>query len=514
MQMETISSNLANTQDENVIVWLDFGPTAYINFGIAAALSKIDKFNLIGIVSAKQDVSFFQNQQVFPFQALLYYPDCYIGKTAFDLNNLKKLEEKFDLNIWLDIFTERSFYKYWTEFHKFTKDEILAIIYHTISFFVDAMETYKPKLVIAKQVGDNVSSLLLYRIAKKMGIKILMPNQLYLKNKITISDNLVSREISDEFKKSITGFNNSSETYDEEFIKNYDRSESVSLLLQGPNLRKSLSQRISHYIKRITTGPEPVYQNIGKTKLKMIRYQLHNSLEVKKRKRFLDDNSIKSVGNEKFLYFPLASEPEARIMTTSPFYTNQITLVENIAKSIPINSVLYVKEHPVQKLKLWRSIADYKKIINIPNVKFIHPSVSNHELLSKCQGVVAISGGTGFEAIFYKKPVILFADEYYDVLSMVTKIKKLSTLPNDIANALSNFKFNNNELAAFMHSFNKQSLSVPYHSIRNDAYVLSNMQLYVHDFNLTTKEFHKFYEKYKRYFELIAQTIHSRLNKV
>lgn len=509
--MEITSSKPARTQGENIIVWLDFGPTAYINFGIVSALSKIEKFNFIGIVSAKQDISFFQNQQMTPFQTLLYYPDCYIGKTAFDLDNLKKFEEKFNLNIWLDVFTERSFYKYWTEFHKFTKDEILAIVYHTISFFVDVIETYKPKLVLTKQVGDNISSLLFYRIAKRMGVKIFMPNQLYLRNKITISDNLVSREISDEFKKSITDFNNSGKVYDEEFIQNHDRSESVSMLLHGPNFKKNFSHRVSHYVKRLSAGQEPIYQNIGKTKLKMIRYRLQSSLEVKKRKRFLDINSIKSVGDEKFLYFPLASEPEARIMVTSPFYTNQITLVENIAKSIPIDFVLYVKEHPVQKLKLWRPVADYKKIIDIPNVKFIHPSVSNHELISKCQGVIAISGGTGFEAIFYKKPVILFADEYYDVLSMVTKIKTLTTLPNDIANALSNFKFNNDELAAFMQVFNEQSLSVPYHLIRNNADILSSIQRYVHDFNLTAKEFQKFYEAYKNYFELIAQTISSKL---
>lgn len=69
-------------------------------------------------------------------------------------------------------------------------------------------------------------------------------------------------------------------------------------------------------------------------------------------------------------------------------------------------------------------------------------------------------------------------------------------------------------VAAFMQAFDKQSLSVPYHLIRNDAYVLSNMQLYVHDFHLTTKEFHKFYETFEKYFELIAQTIHSKLNNI
>jgi len=47
-----------------------------------------------------------------------------------------------------------------------------------------------------------------------------MPNQLYMKNRITISDNLISREISDAFKKSVNGFVNSSEIYDTEFIKN------------------------------------------------------------------------------------------------------------------------------------------------------------------------------------------------------------------------------------------------------------------------------------------------------
>lgn len=509
--MEEISSNPANTQDGNIIVWLDFGPTAYINFGITSALSKIDKCNFIGIVSDKQDISFFQNQQITPFQKLFYYPDCYMGKPTFDSDNLKKFEEKFNLNIWSDIFTERSFYKYWTEFHKFTKDEILAIVYHTISFFVDVIETYKPKLILMKQAGDNISNLLFYRIAKKTGVKILMPNQLGISNKVTISDNLISREISDEFKKSKTGFKNSSNIYDVEFIKNNDRTKAVSMLIQGTNFKKNFSQRISHYIKWLSTGTEPVYKNIGKTKLKMIRYRLQNSFEVKKRKQFLDANSIKSVKDEKFLYFPLVSEPEARLMVTSPFYTNQITLVENIAKSIPIDFVLYVKEHPLQKVKLWRPITDYKKLINIPNVKFIHPSVCNHELLTKCQGVIAISGGTSFEAIFYKKPVILFADEYYDVLSTVTRIKTFNTLPNDITDALSNFKFDKNELAAFMQAFDKQSISVPYQQIRDDAEILSSIQMYVHDFNLTTKEFDKFYETYKTYFELIAQTIYSKL---
>ena len=434
-----------------------------------------------------------------------------MNKSTFDLNNLKKFEEKFNFNIWLDIFTERSFYKYWVDFHKFTDKEILSIIYHTLSFFVDVIEKNKPKLIIMKQVGDNVSSLLFYRVAKKLGIKILMLNQLYVKDRLTLSENLVNREISDEFKKLKNSFKKSSKIYDTEFIKKNDRTLSVSSLLKGIHIKKNLSQKINYYIKRLSNETESTYQNIGKTKLNMIKFRLQNNFEVKKRKKFLDDYSIKSVGDEKFLYFPLASEPEARILVTSPFYTNQIALIENIAKAIPIDFTLYVKEHPVQKLKFWRSVSDYKKLISIPNVKFIHPSVNTDKLLSKCQGVIAISGGTSFETIFYKKPVILFADEYYDVLSTVTRIKTFKTLSNDITNALHNFKFNNDELDAFMQASDKQSFLIPYYMIRDDAQILSSLQNYVNDFNLTTKEFQKFYETYETYFELIAQLISSKL---
>ena len=133
-------TNQTDKQNKNVIVWLDFGPLAYLNFGIASALSKIENYNFIGIVSEKRDMSFFENQQKISFQKLLYYPECYIGKSSFDLNDLKKFESNFDLNIWTEIFTERSFYKYWTQFYKFNHDEILTIVYHTISYFVNVLE--------------------------------------------------------------------------------------------------------------------------------------------------------------------------------------------------------------------------------------------------------------------------------------------------------------------------------------------------------------------------------------
>ena len=504
------SDKMSDVKNENIIVWLDFDAYAYVNFGIISALSKLDKFNFIGIVANQENLSFFQNQQIIPFKELIYYPDCYIQKPTFNLDNLKKFEEKYELNLWLDAYTERSFYKYWTEFHKFTKEEILSITENSISFFVDILEKFKPKLVLMQQAGENISNLLLYRIAKKMKIKILMPIPVHTHNTIIISDNIGSREISDEFKKLMKNFTNESEIYDEEFIKKSNMIKTVNVQLKF-NSNTTFSQKINHYLKRLSHNPEPIYKNIGKTKLKMIKYKYQNHFEIKKRKQFLDNKSIKSIEDKKFVYYPLQSEPEAKVLTESPFYSNQIALIENIARSIPIDLVLYVKEHPIQKTKLWRTIEDYKKILALPNVKLVHPSVNSQELISKSQGVIVINGSIGFEGLFYKKPIILFGDEYYDELSMVTKIISLTTLPDVISNALSNFKFNNKELNALMQAVNEQTISIPYFSIIKDGVVLSSIQRNENDFNLTIKHFQKFYDTHKNHFELIAQTIYSKL---
>ena len=48
-----------DTKKENIIVWLDFDAYSYINFGIIIELAKLDKYDFIGVVTTKQDISFF-----------------------------------------------------------------------------------------------------------------------------------------------------------------------------------------------------------------------------------------------------------------------------------------------------------------------------------------------------------------------------------------------------------------------------------------------------------------------
>ena len=500
-----------NEENDTILVWLDFGPYSYINLAIISELNKLKKFDFIGIVTTRQDLSYFKNQKYISFKKLYYYPECYIDKSKLNIDYLKKIEEEYNLNLWSDIFSERSFYRYWTKFHQFTKEEILIIIENSIRFFINIIEEFKPKKIFMQQAGENVSNLLLYGIAKKMGIETLMPINLHLRNKIHISNNFTSKEISDRFLKSKTNYYEKIENFEKEFLKKRDHTITVKTVSSFDSSIPTTSKKIKHYFNRLSNDLEPTYNNIGKTKFNMLVHRINNYFEISKRKKFLDNNASRNIEEGKFLYFPLQSEPEATLLAFAPFYSNQISLIETVAKAIPIDSLLYVKEHPTQKDKFWRSIKDYKKIIDIPNVKLLHPKVNSLELVERSQGVIAISGSTGFEALFYKKPVIIFGDEHYEKLSMVTKIKEIGNLSQEIKNALMNYKFNQNELNIFMKIFNELSLQVRYASIMKDGVSLSAIQRNGENFDLTNMHFKKYTIKYEEDFKVIANAIFSKI---
>jgi hypothetical protein len=501
-------------EKDTILVWLDFGPYPYFYLGVISELSKLGKFDFIGIITTKQDMSFFKKQNFVKFKKLLYYPECYIGKSTFDIENLKKIEDEFNLKLWLDISAERSFYKFWTYFHKFTREEILVIVESSLSFFKKILDEYNPKMILMQQAGENISNILLYRLAKKTGIEVLMPTDIHYKDHIFISNNTTSNEISEEFVRRKENLNDSIKIYDKEFLKDKKYTDILKTISSFDSGINTFSQKINHYFKRLSNNLEPTYINFGKTKYSMIKYRLHNYFELKKRQKFLDSNAIKIIEDNKFLYFPLQSEPEASILLNTPFYTNQISVIETIAKAIPIDSILYVKEHPLQKIKLWRSVKDYKKIMEIPNVKLLHPTMNAQKILEKSQGIISISGGTGFEALFYRKPVILFGDDHYDKLSMVTKIQTVNNLPQKIKDALSNFKFNEKEFDKYMEILKQYAIPVPYYLILKEGVSLSSIQRNGQEFNLTNLHFQRFYEKYHKYFELIANTLSSRLQKI
>ena len=170
--------------------------------------------------------------------------------------------------------------------------------------------------------------------------------------------------------------------------------------------------------------------------LKICLFFLKNELlfyiKKKLRKKFLDKNTLKIIPDEKFIYFPLQLEPERTILIAAPHFTDQLEVIKKCAKSIPIDYKLFVKEHPMQKVRSWREKEFYKEILDIPNVELIHPEISNEEMIEKTDLVITITGTSGLEAAFQLKPSIVLADVSYQSLPSVKGIKNIEELPKCI----------------------------------------------------------------------------------
>ena len=125
------------------------------------------------------------------------------------------------------------------------------------------------------------------------------------------------------------------------------------------------------------------------------------------------------------------------------FGTNQIELITNIAKSIPIDYELLVKEHYNMAQFAWRPISFYKKILELQNVKLVHYSIPPDQLLKDCSLVLTITGTTGLESALYKKPSIVFSDLSFSYLPYVKRIRSYEDLPDAIRELLnSNHDYN------------------------------------------------------------------------
>ena len=192
------------------------------------------------------------------------------------------------------------------------------------------------------------------------------------------------------------------------------------------------------------------YNYFGRTKFNVFSFMMKYKINTKKRKKFIDSNlTLNPNAKEKFIYFPLSLDMERSTLIDAPYYTNQIEVVHSIAKSIPIDHILFVKEHPGQFLRGWRKISEYQEILDIPNVTFVHPDYPSEKLYQHSSLIMTIGGTAGFEAAIHGKPSIIFNDLRYSLLPSVTRLKSIDDLPN-IINQCINKKVNLDDVNKFI----------------------------------------------------------------
>jgi len=442
---------------DKIIFWLG---ADYTHCCLADSLQKKIDCDMYAIIDiTERPKSFFKNQKLVNFNKIWFFHDEIKKQSSKpNLEYLAKFEEKYKIDLWNLVLNERIFL-YFENFHKFSYDEILTILEQECRFFESILDEIKPDFFFTKLPAFHHLELF-YQMCRNTAVHVQAMNYGILGQTCIITQKHEQYDILTDISNLQTKNRNFNEL--QKYLQQFDLTKQLkNKIIKHTHLKlnNSFNGVKEYFLHGDSKNIETHYNYYGRTKSKVFFYYIDYFLKTKFRESFMNKNLIQHPPfDSQFVYFPLHLEMERSLLISAPFFTNQLEVIRIIAKSLPINFKLYVKEHPAQIGRGWRSAPEYKQIMKIPNVVFLHPSVPKQDIYQNCSLLITIAGSTGFEASFYGKPVITFTDLNYSLLDSVRTLKNLNDLPELIRQSLSQ-KIEPSNLAQFIPLLEKNTTS-------------------------------------------------------
>lgn len=485
---------------DKILFWLG---NDYTHFCLASALEKKYDCDMYGIVEVtNRPRKFFEEQKIVNFQELFYFHDNIKKKnTSANLEYLEKFEKKYNLNLWKLVQNERIFL-YYQNFYKFSPKEILNILEQECRFFETVLENIKPDFFFTK-----ISSLhhqeLFYQMCRNSNVNVQLLTYAPLSKHCLIMQQTSRLDYEEQLEASNNG--RSFEQLQEhlhsfELLKQLDNS----ILKPGTGITESFRTFKEYLLHSDSKNLDTHYTYYGRTKFKVLYNYMDNFFKTYLREKFINKNLDYALEySSPYIFFPLHTEIERSLLIAAPHYINQIEIIKSIAKSLPINFKLYVKEHPAQVKRSWREIDEYKDVMSIPNVVFVHPRASNDELYKNCSMVISIAGTTGFEGAFYGKPVITFEQMYYSTIPTVKTLQNLDKL-SDLIKEVLELKPRSADLDNYLKNLEKNIVDFDYAEfmkmLSNEFFYGSNLV----DVSISEEDMSKFLNKNQEKLEVLA----------
>lgn len=218
---------------------------------------------------------------------------------------------------------------------------------------------------------------------------------------------------------------------------------------------KSLVIKIGRAIRKIGSNFKNLYITMDKVK------------KLKTLKTIYDSYCIEPDYDRPYIFFPLNYQPE---QTTAPFgnyAVYQYLPIEMIARSLPENWILYVKEHhttfsPNHGGLRKRTKEYYQRISRLPNVALIPIETQSAVLIDHSKAVATITGSAGLEGILRGKPVLTFGFAWYNGCEGVFNIQNHTECKEVIEKIRQGFKVDPAQMVLFVQATEQIGAKVNY----------------------------------------------------
>ena len=140
--------------------------------------------------------------------------------------------------------------------------------------------------------------------------------------------------------------------------------------------------------------------------------------------------------DEKYFLFPLQYEPEATTLIRAYPFSDQMSVIEQIAKALPLGTTLVVKEH--RGNHGYRKPSFYRELHYVTNVRLLPREAILDDLIKNSLGVITLNSRMGWEALVLGKPVIALGRGFWTSFDKVKHPSSWSDLKIMIRNIASN----------------------------------------------------------------------------
>src|SRR3989344_765205 len=355
------------------------------------------------------------------------------------------------------------------------------LYYHLVQYWFGVLKKYQPEAVIFGYIPHNSYDFVLYSLAKLLGIKVLtfvdtrIPGRLLPLKDIWQGSDRLQRELESNRGKNFS-VNDLAEDIRKYYLKTTDkdfnekpgnlrflkRKHSLLNRLLFSKVKASIKdgtilKKAFGYLWRMWRNGD--YRFWIKKFLLQASYLIRDNLK-KEYERF---QSLPNF-SKKFIYAPLQVQPECSNSPQGGVFADQILMLETLAAALPDDWLIYVKEHPIQWPRIGLEFSSYKyrgyyqKISEIKNVKIVPLETDSYKLNKESQAVATITGASGWEAMLWSKPAIIFGYPWYIDCPGIFRVRDADTCREAIRLIINGYKPNPQWIINYLKSFGKAAI--------------------------------------------------------
>ena len=385
----------------------------------------------------------------------------------------------------------------------FSYFERVRLYHRLLSFYLKLFDDIKPDLVMFPSVPHMNYDFIMYEVCKKRNIRTFILEKTPIQDLIygieRYEDGLTEAKL--DYDRNIDNALEKidlwpeSKIYLNSLLEGYDKGKPIhtkykeeniindtvfSRMKKRVNIIKSAVFSDSFCGAEVLRGEIPELQCKDRSRIKYIFSFISRSKFRRSLKRYYDRLVYDVDLTSKYIFVALQCQPEKSTSPMGDIFVHQYLFIKMLSACIDEKWKIYVKEHPmkfVKRIDKSKTQSFYDEIVSIKNVELVPLHKNTFDLIDNSKAVAVITGSVGFEALYRKKPVLVFGHTWYSGCDGSYDVQSMGQLEKAIQKIESGVVPNRDKIDFFISILQKYSIRGSTHSAYQRLSNISNLEM-------------------------------------